>query len=66
MLLSEAGKKSITGYGIIKSLCEFKCSSIKKNFRELPISECEDDYTKAMNYFVHALTAYKAITEAFF
>ena len=56
--------KPITGYRITRSLCKLKCSGIKKIFKELPIIECEDDYTKAMHYFVFALTAYKAVTEA--
>ena len=33
-------------------------------FKELPIIECGDDYTKARNYFVLALIAYKAVAEA--
>ena len=44
-------RKPITGYQIIKCLCKLKCSGIKKIFKELPIFDCEDDYTKAMNYF---------------
>ena len=55
----------IIGYRIIKSLCKFKCSGIKKMLKELPIIEC-DDYMKAMNYFVLALTAYKATVKAIF
>ena len=35
-------------------------------FKELPVFECEDHYTKAMDYFVLALTAYKAAAEAIF
>ena len=38
-------KKPITGYRIIKSLRKFKCSGIQKIFKELPVIECEDDYT---------------------
>ena len=42
-------RKPITGYQIIKSLWKFKCSGIKKKFKELPVIKCEDDYTKAIN-----------------
>ena len=56
--------KPVTGYRIIKSLCKFKSSGIKKLFKELPVFECKDDYTKAMNYLVLAPTAYKAVAEA--
>ena len=59
-------RKPITGYQIIKRIFKFKCSGMKKIFKELPIIECEDDYTKAMNYFVLVLTAYSAAAEAIF
>ena len=45
--------KPITGYKIIKQLCKLKSSGIKKMFKELPIMECKDDYSKAMNYLSH-------------
>ena len=32
-------------------------------FKELPILECEDNYSKAMNYLILALTAYNATAE---
>ena len=53
--------KPITGYRIIKKMCKLKSSGIKKNMlKELPILECEDNYSKAMNYLILVLTAYKA------
>ena len=58
--------KPVTGYWIIKSLCKFKSSGIKKIFKELPVFECKDDYTKAMDYLFLARTAYKAVAEAIF
>jgi len=58
--------KPISGYRIIKKLCKLKCSGIKKMFKELPILECEDDYVKAMNYLILALTAYKATAEVIY
>ena len=54
--------KPIPDYRIIKTLCKIN----KKIFKELPIFDCEDDYTKAMDYFVIALTAYKAGAEVIF
>ena len=35
-------------------------------FKELPILECEDNYAKAMNYLILALTAYKTTAEVIF
>ena len=35
-------------------------------FKELPILECEDDFAKAMNYLILALTAYKATAEVIY
>ena len=58
--------KPITGYRIIKRLCELKSSGIKKMFKELPILECKDNYSKAMHYLILALTAYKATAEVIF
>ena len=58
--------KQLSGYRIIKKLCKLKCSGIKKMFKELPILEYEDDYVKAMNYLILALTAYKATAEVIF
>ena len=58
-------KWSETNYWISnhQRLCKFKSSGIKKMFKELPVLECENDYTKAMNYLVLALTAYIATAE---
>ena len=58
--------KPITEYRIIKSMCKIKCAGIKKMFKELPVFVCENDVTKATNYLVTALTAYKATTEVIF
>ena len=58
--------KPITGYRIIKQLCKLKSSGIKKMFKELPILECEGDYSKAMNYLILALTAYKVTAEVIY
>ena len=58
--------KPVTGYRIIKKLCKLKSSGIKKMFKELPILECEDNFSKAMNYLILALTAYKATAEVIF
>ena len=58
--------KPITGYRIIKKLCKLISSGIKKMFKELPILECVDDFFKAMNYLILALTAYKATAEVIF
>ena len=58
--------KPVTGYRIIKRLCKFKSSGIKKMFKELPVLECADDYMEAMNYMVLALTACKATAEVVF
>jgi len=35
-------------------------------FKELPILECEGDYSKAMNYLILALTAYKVTAEVIY
>ena len=35
-------------------------------FKELPILECEDNYAKAMNYLILALTAYQTTAEVIF
>ena len=35
-------------------------------FKELPILECEDEFSKAMNYLILALTAYNATAEVIF
>ena len=35
-------------------------------FKDLPILECEDNYAKAMNYSILALTAYKATAEVIY
>ena len=35
-------------------------------FNELPVFECKNDDTKAMNYFILALTAHKAVAEIIF
>ena len=51
--------KPVTGYRIIKKMCKLKSSGIKKMFKELPILECENNFTKAMHYLILALTAYK-------
>ena len=58
--------KPVTGYQIIKKLCELTSSGIKKMFKELPILECENKYAKAMNYLILALTAYKTTAEVIF
>ena len=58
--------KPTTGYQIIKRLCKLKSSGIKKMFKELPILECENNFAKAMNYLILALTAYKATAEIIF
>ena len=58
--------KPVSGYRIIRKLCKLKCSGIKKMFKQIPILECEDDYAKAMNYLILALTAYKATAEAIY
>ena len=58
--------KRITGYRIIKSMCKIKCTGIKKMFKELSVFLCENDVTKATNYLITALTAYKATTEVNF
>ena len=58
--------KPITGYRIIKKLCKLKSSEIKKMFKELPILECEDEFSKTMSYLILALTAYKATAEVIF
>ena len=57
-------RKPITGDRIIKSFC--KSSGIKKIFKELPVFESEDHYTKAIYDVVLILTAYKAVAEAIF
>ena len=59
-------RKLITGYRIIKSMCKIKCSGIKKMFKELPELKSTNEVTKAMNYLIMALTAYKATTEVMF
>ena len=59
-------RKPITGYRIIKSMCKIKCSGIKKMYKELPLFESNNEVTKAMNYLITALTAYKAVTEVIF
>ena len=58
--------KPITGYRMIKKLCKHKSSRIMKMFKELPILECKADYSKAMNYLILALTAYKATAEVIY
>ena len=58
--------KPISGYRIIKKLFKLICSDIKKMFKELPILECEDDYARAINYLILALTAYKATTQVIY
>jgi hypothetical protein len=47
---SQKWKKPITGYRIIKSMCKIMSSGIKKMCKELPVFECENEVTKAMNY----------------
>ena len=56
----------MTGYRIIKKLCKLKSSGIKNMFKELPVLECADNYTKAMNYLILALMSYKATAEVIF
>ena len=58
--------KPISGYRIIKKLCKLKCPGIKKMFKELPILKYEDNYAKAINYLILALTAYKATAEVIY
>ena len=43
--------KPINGCRIIKSLCKLKINGIKKMFKELPVSKCENEVTEAINYF---------------
>ena len=43
-----------------------KSVGIKKIFKELPVPICENEATKAMNYLIMALTAYKAAAEVIF
>ena len=52
--------KPMTGYRIIKSLCKIRSVGIKKMLKELPVFKCENEVTEATNYFIMALTAYKA------
>ena len=47
-------------------MCKLKSSGIKKMFKELPIRTCENEVTKATNYLILALTAYKAAAEVIF
>ena len=47
-------------------MCKIKCSGVKKMFKELPELKSTNDVTKAMNYRIMALTAYKATTEVIF
>ena len=63
IFFNQKWSKPITGYRIIKSMCKIKCSGIKKMFKELPELKSTNDVTKAMNYIILALTAYKATTE---
>ena len=58
--------KPATGYRIIKRLCKLKSSGMKKMFKELPILECKDNFSKAMNCLILALTAYKKTAEIIF
>ena len=66
IFFNQKWSKPITGYRIIKSMCKIKCSGIKKMFKELPELKSTNDITKAMNYLIMALTAYKATTEVMF
>ena len=47
-------------------MCKIKSSGIKKMFKELPVLICENEVTKAMNYLIMALTAYKATAEVIY
>ena len=49
-----------------KSMCKLKSSGIKKMFKELPILDCENEMTKATNYLILALTAYKTTAGVIF
>ena len=63
---SQKWNTPISGYRIIKSMCKIKSSGIKKMFKELPVLICENEVTKAMNYLIMALTAYKASAKVIF
>ena len=47
-------------------MCNIKSFGIKKMFKELPDLIRENEVTKAMNYLILALTAYKAAVEVIF
>ena len=64
--VSQKWKNLISGYQVIESMCKLKSSGIKKMFKELPILECKNEVTKATNYLILALTAYKATAEVIF
>ena len=66
MFFSQKQSKPKTGYRIIKRMCKFKCSGIKKMFKEMPELKSDNEATMAKNYLIMALTAYKATTEVMF
>ena len=57
--------KPITRYRIIKKLCKQKVLESRKCFKNFRFWNV-DDYSKAMNYLILTLTAYKATAEVIY